>query len=153
MIAAVWSPEGDGDGTADGEAGTGGGAPGAAGGGSSRRPLRPAGPRAPSRPRAGPTLSGRARGWNRASRLSLPSSPGPPNPLRRQGPAVLADPLGQGVDPEVVVPGGVQRRVAEARHHRVQLLSHGADLRLAQPLDAQGLDRALTPERHRTRTP
>ena len=72
------------------------------------------------------------------------------DPARDRGadvdhPATLAAALGQSVDPD---PGGgtaVERPVAEVLDHPLQALGHHRDLRLREPLDAQGLDQALDP--------
>ncbi|SCE17590.1 hypothetical protein GA0115240_142178 [Streptomyces sp. DvalAA-14] len=60
-------------------------------------------------------------------------------------PAFLTDLLGQGVDPDERIRPGVQRAVAEGGDLFVQVLGHGADLRLAQLRDAEGLGEFLHP--------
>jgi hypothetical protein len=60
-------------------------------------------------------------------------------------PAVLADALHQGIDPDVAVGAASQGPVAERLHHRIQAGRHGRDPGPGDPLDAQRLDDVVHP--------
>src|SRR6266542_4946772 len=58
-------------------------------------------------------------------------------------PAVLADLLGERIEPDVRVGSAVQRPAAEVLHRLIELLGHLRDARLGDPLDPEVTHQAL----------